>query len=413
MVDVNSPSKPSYLGRLSGMSGPAAAFSKRGAASRRPLPLDGSLPAASTADLYVDLGRPWAGANIPGLDGLRAISILLVMVSHSGLQNVVPGVFGVTIFFFISGFLITSLLLAEYETTKAISIKRFYLRRILRLYPPLLVYIAAMSAIWAARGFSTDVTGLLGALFYFANYLFAVWPEHVAVYGAHLWSLSVEEHFYLVFPLLFVLGVGRNRIVLCFLIAAALVIRIIETHFGASETYTTVATECRFDTILSGCVTAMVVNGRGADRLVRLAVHPMAVIIALCAILSTLVIRDPTFRQTLRFTIQNAALVPIVLSAVFTPRYLAAKTMLNWRPVKWIGVLSYSLYLWHYAVFDLARAALGEAPALIQYGIGWLLAFCVALLIYFLVERPVFKLRRLAGSKAHEQIAGSVSAMDR
>jgi peptidoglycan/LPS O-acetylase OafA/YrhL len=367
---------------------------------------------SSVADLYLEVGKPRFGFNIPGLDGLRAISILLVMMSHSGLQNILPGVFGVTIFFFISGFLITSLLIAEHNTTNAVSIRRFYLRRILRLYPPLLTYAIAMSVIWAARGFSIDFIGLLGALFYFANYLYAVWPEHVVVYGAHLWSLSVEEHFYLFFPLLFALGIGRNRIALCLLIAVALVIRITEAHLGASETYTSVATECRYDTILAGCVTAIVVNDRGADRLVRLAVHPIVVIVALCAILSTLVIRDSTFRQTFRFTIQNIALIPIVLSAVFTPRYLAVKTMLNWRPVKWIGVLSYSLYLWHYALFDLAKAALGEAPAVIQYSIGWLLAFCVALMIYFLVERPVFRLRRLAGSKAHEHITGS-SAMQR
>jgi peptidoglycan/LPS O-acetylase OafA/YrhL len=146
---------------------------------------------------------------------------------------------------------------------------------------------------------------------------------------------------------------------------------------------------------------------------VRIAVHPTVVIVALCAILSTFVIRDPTFRQTFRFTIQNIALVPLVLSAVFTPRYLAVKAILNWKPVKWIGVLSYSLYLWHYALFDFASAALDEAPGVIRYGIGWLLAFCVALVIYFLVERPVFKLRRLAGSKAHENITGSSLAVDR
>jgi peptidoglycan/LPS O-acetylase OafA/YrhL len=229
---------------------------------------------SSVTDLYWEVGKPRFGFNIPGLDGQRAISILLVMVSHSGLQNIVPGVFGVTIFFFISGFLITSLLVEEHNTANAVSIKRLYLRRVFRLYPPLLTYIAAMSVIWAARGFSTDYIGLLGALFYFANYLYAVWPEHVVVYGAHLWSLSVEEHFYLFFPLLFALGIGRNKIALCLLIAAALAIRIIEAHLGAAETYTSVTTECRYDTILAGCVTAIAVNSRGGDRLVRLAVHP-------------------------------------------------------------------------------------------------------------------------------------------
>jgi peptidoglycan/LPS O-acetylase OafA/YrhL len=367
----------------------------------------------STADIYLEVGKPRVGFNIPGLDGLRAISILLVMVSHSGLQNLVPGVFGVTIFFFISGFLITSLLVAEYDRTKTVSIKRFYLRRILRLYPPLLTYIVAMSVVWVARGLCTDFTGLLGALFYFANYLYAVWPQHVVVYGAHLWSLSVEEHFYLLFPLLFVMGIGRNKTALCLLIAMALVIRIVETNLGASDTYTSVATECRYDTILAGCVTALAVNSPGSDRFVHLVIHPLVVIVALCAILSAFVIRDQAFRQTFRFTIQNIALVPLVLSVVYTRRYLAVKTILNWQPVKWIGVLSYSLYLWHYALFDSSKAQLADASEIVQYGVGWLLAFCVALLIYFLVERPMFKLRRLAGSAAHEQIESSSSAVAR
>lgn len=367
----------------------------------------------STTDLYLDFGKPWFGNNIPGLDGLRAVSILLVMLSHSGLQNAVPGVFGVTIFFFISGFLITSLLLAEHRATKTVSIGRFYLRRILRLYPPLVVYVTAISAIWATRGFSTDFIGLFGALFYFANYLYAIWPEHVVVYGAHLWSLSVEEHFYLFFPLLFVLGIGRSKTVLCLLIAGATMVRLIEVHFGVTETYTSVATECRYDTILTGCLTAIVVNSRGDDRLMRLAVHPMVVVIALCVLLSTFVVRDPAFRQTFRFTIQNVALVPLVLAAVFTPRYLMMKAVLNWRPVKWIGVLSYSLYLWHYSLFDFARALLDRAPNVVQYSVGWLLAVCVALAIYFLVERPMFMLRRFAGSRAHENIADPGLAVDR
>jgi peptidoglycan/LPS O-acetylase OafA/YrhL len=369
-----------------------------------------SVKSAPVTDLYLEFGKPRLGSNIPGLDGLRAISILLVMLSHSGLQSVVPGVFGVTIFFFISGFLITSLLLAERKATNTISIRRFYLRRVLRLYPPLLTYIIAMSVVWAAQGLAPDFIGLFGALFYFANYLYALWPEHVAVYGAHLWSLSVEEHFYLFFPLLFVLGMGRNKIALCVLIALALAIRVIETHFGMSETYTSVATECRYDTILTGCLTAIVVNSGGNHRLLRLAVHPMVVVLALCVVLSTFVIRDPTFRQTFRFTMQNAALVPLVLAAVFTPRYLAVKAILNWTPVKWIGVLSYSLYLWHFALFDLAKAVVSEAPAVIQYSIGWPLAFCAALLIYFLVERPMFRLRRWAGSRAHENIRVGGSA---
>ena len=155
------------------------------------------------------------------------------------------------------------------------------------------------------------------------------------------------------------------------------------------------------------------VNSPGNHRLMRVAVHPAVVVVALCVVVSTFVIRDPTFRQTFRFTIQNIALVPLVLSAVFTSRYLAAKAILNWKPVKWIGVLSYSLYLWHFMLFDFAKAGLDGAPAVVQYSIGWLLAFCVAIAIYFLVERPMFRLRRLAGSRAHENIANPGSVVDR
>lgn len=83
-------------------------------------------------------------SNIPGLDGVRAVSILIVMISHSGMENLVPGVLGVTIFFFLSGFLITSLLFDEYGQNGCINIPSFYVRRFLRLYPPLLVYIGSI-----------------------------------------------------------------------------------------------------------------------------------------------------------------------------------------------------------------------------------------------------------------------------
>jgi peptidoglycan/LPS O-acetylase OafA/YrhL len=187
----------------------------------------------------------------------------------------------------------------------------------------------------------------------------------------------------------------------------ALVIRLTAAHLGATETYTSVATECRFDTILAGCFTAIVLNKPTSDQLIRFAVHPVTVVIALFAVLSTFVIRDTYFRQTFRFTIQNIALIPLVLAAVVTPRYLTVKRILNFQPVKWIGVLSYSLYLWHFAMFDLAKATLGERPEIVRYGVGWLLAFCIAVAIYVLVERPMFKLRRLAGSRTHEQFAGA------
>src|SRR5512137_1246135 len=98
-------------------------------------------------------------SNIPGLDGVRAVSILTVMLSHSGLRFA-PGVLGVTIFFFLSGFLITSLLLDEYSKHATINIPQFYARRFLRLYPPLLVYIVTVLAVLLFVQNGIDTVGL-------------------------------------------------------------------------------------------------------------------------------------------------------------------------------------------------------------------------------------------------------------
>ena len=121
-------------------------------------------------------------SNIPGLDGVRAISILMVMLSHSGF-HFIPGVLGVTIFFFLSGFLITSLLLDEYDKHGTINIPEFYARRLLRLYPPLLVYIAIVLAGLLFLRKDVDPVGLAGVLFYFANYLYALQTHHLDAFG--------------------------------------------------------------------------------------------------------------------------------------------------------------------------------------------------------------------------------------
>jgi peptidoglycan/LPS O-acetylase OafA/YrhL len=141
---------------------------------------------------------------IPSLDGLRALSVLLVVVAHAGYGNVVPGGLGVTIFFFLSGYIITTLLLEEHERTGEIGIRNFYIRRVLRLLPPLLLTLAIAYALTSA-GLSPggiSIGGFLAQLFYFANY-YAIFldpgktiPEGTVV----LWSLAVEEHFYIFYP---------------------------------------------------------------------------------------------------------------------------------------------------------------------------------------------------------------------
>ena len=149
---------------------------------------------------------------IPSLDGLRAISVLLVVLGHSGLDAIVPGGLGVTIFFFLSGYLISTLMLAEHDKTGGINILHFYARRVFRLMPPLIVSLAIAYGLtysgWLAGGITSK--GLAAQLLYFANYYGLFYdPGNTVPDGTGiLWSLAVEEHFYIFYPLLMALLLG-------------------------------------------------------------------------------------------------------------------------------------------------------------------------------------------------------------
>ena len=137
---------------------------------------------------------------MPALDGLRALSILLVIVAHAGLERYVPGGLGVVIFFVISGYLITGQIIDEVEANGILSIKTFYLRRFFRLAPALAAYIALFSILPLITGQPFTSLQFLSGVFYFANYykIFIGYPPLNPF--PILWSLAIEEHFYLFFP---------------------------------------------------------------------------------------------------------------------------------------------------------------------------------------------------------------------
>src|SRR5580704_3843554 len=159
--------------------------------------------------------RPDKSRHIPTLDGWRALAILLVIAHHAGTAFYGEkeyyassptrfGIWGVPVFFGLSGILITKLLLEEFDRTGAISLKNFYIRRAFRILPPASLYVLCV----AALGLVVSRTEFVGSLLFFRNYL----PDSIAgLYTAHFWSLAVEEHFYLIWPGLLVwLGVRRR-----------------------------------------------------------------------------------------------------------------------------------------------------------------------------------------------------------
>lgn len=343
---------------------------------------------------------------IPSLDGLRAVSITLVLLAHAGVSDLIPGGFGVTVFFFLSGFLITTLMTREQDRHGSVALRAFYLRRVVRLGPPILVTMVAATALALAGLAEGDLSpaAYLSQLFFVYNYYALSDGAASSVAGLEiLWSLSVEEHFYLVWPVLFI-GIARGwfglRAVLALLVAI-LVWRAVRVFaFGHDEWEIYISTDTRFDSLLYGCLLALLVWRGEADRLfpdtplVRL---PL-IAAALAVILATFLVRDEVFRSTLRYTLQGIALMPLFHYAVRRPQDLIFQP-LNWAPVRMIGVWSYTIYLCHFVIIH-ALAHTGVArigdPAMLVLSVALSCAFAAA--VHRFAEQPLKPLRsRLTG----------------
>jgi len=335
---------------------------------------------------------------IPSLDGIRAVSIALVFVAHVGWGHVVPGGFGVTIFFFLSGYLITTLLFREYETSGRISLNAFYLRRVFRLGPPLLLTMAAASLLVVtglAEG-DLDPATFASQIFFYYNYWSLSDAAGSSVEGLGiLWSLAVEEHFYLVWPSIFLL-IARKRISSRHVLIGLSVIllwRVVRFYLlGHSAWDVYISTDTRIDSILFGCLLAMIVNSGAASRFFPdgVAARYLVMAVAIIVLLLCFVVREEGFRSTLRYTLQGLALMPLFYYAIFRPEDPLFR-WLNGRVIRRIGVYSYTIYLCHFVIiYALERTELETAARVIlalALSIGW------AALVNELVEKPLKPLR--------------------
>lgn len=360
------------------------------------------------APLYLTPERtPASHGYVPSLDGLRALSILFVMVGHLVSGKLAPGGFGVQVFFVISGFLIARLMLAEQKETGGVSLPRFYLRRFLRLYPVTLVYSLAVVGVFLATGLAFHWGELFSVLGYYSNYYY-LWYERVHPGTPDLpfgifWSLAVEEHFYLLFPPLFLLLKGRaDRLFWAMLAVCAggLVLRLVagslDPQLIASRALY-YRTEFRIDAIAWGVLLAAACEtGWGRALLARLA-QPAAFGLGLALLASTFVLRDPFFRETWRYSLQGASLFVLFAGVLFSPRYRRVQQALNLAPIVWIGRLSYSLYVWHLCTPDLSRALLPHAGPAVQIAAQFALSFLLAALSYYGLEQPLARWRRRLG----------------
>ena len=349
--------------------------------------------------------------EIPSLDGLRAGSILLVMCSHFISGKLFPGGLGVLVFFVISGFLITRLLLAEKKETGTVSLVRFYARRMLRLYPLIVLYVACVVVVGLLVGIDIHLGEITAALLYYANYYYDSTQMDVAEMRLPLqilWSLSVEEHFYIVFPsLLILLSCDMRRLipVVIAILVGALAWRLWMAHLQPDYLTTKFfyeRSEMRMDALGSGVLLAACCETPSGRALLLRLTHPAFVVAAASLVLACLVYRDLWFRETWRYTILNSAIAILVAGVLFSDRYRLLSTVLNNPIVVTIGRLSYSLYIWHFGVYFIL--GLFDIAPFANIVLSFALSFIVAFLSYTFIEQPFVGLRHRFGSARKEAL---------
>ncbi len=366
-----------------------------------------------------------AAFSIPSLDGFRTVAFMAVFFSHTADlgDRFIPGGLGVTIFFFLSGYLITTLMRRESERTGSINFKSFYMRRILRIFPPFYA-VFAIGLFLTAIGVLVDHptwAAIAAQLFYYANYQIAFVGFDGFYSGSSIfWSLAVEEHFYFLFPFLY-WGMLRLKLArstqayiiwgLCALNLVwrlVLVFAFVKPGLVPAE-YLEYASDARFDSMLFGCALAVHGNpsldhgGAVTDSRWRSWGLP----VSLGLLLLSLVVRDPVFRMTLRYTIQGLALYPIFICAI---RYA------DWGPFRWLnlawvkklGQLSYLLYLTHFTVlagfspyfkriyFPLNQGEKFQSnplDLLLYMALCFGVSLAVSVTLHYAVERPALKLK--------------------
>lgn len=349
----------------------------------------------------------------PGLDGLRAIAVVVIMIVHAGYllapayaDRLLPGGFiGVDLFFALSGFLITTLLIEERATTGQTGVLAFYRRRAFRLLPALaaVALVHGAWALWVGIDIGLELASLLAIAFYVSNWVQALgWPMAAGL--GHTWSLAIEEQFYLVWPAIFVV-VARRRLsprkvllVIAALVVAVCVWRaVVWTGLRPDWARAYVRTDLRLDALLAGVALAFArAQGLLPAALLRRAA-PFAWLVFLVGLIT--VHRDDDALYFGGYTVVSVVSGLMVWSACSAP--LAVRLLSNPVPV-WVGRRSYGLYLWHLPIY-IAIGYAGHAtlfqesnpgrpwPVSVVVASSIIATVVVAALSYRYVEQPFLR----------------------
>jgi peptidoglycan/LPS O-acetylase OafA/YrhL len=332
--------------------------------------------------------------HLPALDGLRAVAVFMVIGYHFGLP--IPGDLGVSAFFVLSGFLITWLLLSEHDTAGKISLRNFYSRRVLRIFPAYYFFIATSLIIDHFRGHFWDRALILSGFFYVVNYFNAT-HGHPSTSISHAWSLGIEEQFYVLWPL-GVIALARCRrpralAVLTIIILAVAAWRsfvYLGLHSGPAYPYN--AFDTRFDNLAVGCFLALCAGQpwflQFAPTVARSALLPLVTVALLTVSRSGI----HSYHYSIGFTVDAVLVLVLLVQLLLLHRHPLWSWLQN-PVVRYLGTVSYPLYLWHAWGLGVGQR-LHMLPPVGQFIVGVAVCIAVASGSYFVIEKPFLSLKK-------------------
>ncbi len=357
-----------------------------------------------------------AHRRLPCLDGLRCLSVLLVLIAHSRdvihypaakldplVRWIPPGTTGVQVFFVLSGFLITFLLLKEKQKHGDVSLKLFYVRRALRILPAYVAFLIVVAIIQITGPLEVNGSSWFALVAYLVNFI------HTPKIAEHVWSLSVEEQFYLLWPFLFWFFLVKNErpmkalIVLLIPVVVAPVGRVIGSRNPDSLLFNEFSFFNHFDSLAFGCLLAFLFGYRGLTSTALFEKKWPVLIASLALILipHLLIVTSTASALTIPFASTLSALgIALLIGFVLFHPGCFAVSWLNFKPIALVGVWSYSIYLWQ-QLYCTNPALLGfeSTPRFLAFPYWLVPVFATAIASYYLVEQPFLKLKNRWGAR--------------
>jgi peptidoglycan/LPS O-acetylase OafA/YrhL len=365
--------------------------------------------------------------RIPSLDGLRALSIFLVVSLHTlqrysihhhvglGWYALFNGGLGVSIFFVISGFLITSLLLQEQRKRGSISLRGFYLRRAFRILPPLYFYLGVVVLLGIVGRVDLNRSDIVSSAFFFHNF-----AENSTMWSVeHLWSISVEEQFYVVWPLILFACMRRQGIAgrfaaaafPAFILAASPFARVFFGHQKNHLMHSIGVKYLNYDFLMFGCLVALLQHTPTFESIYQKATRVWWLPPAVIAVCSVLWARyENYFTLPIGYTLAGASIAVFLLWCKRNPSSVIGRA-LNWAPIVRIGVLSYSIYIWQTLFLHVQNSRVFAPLSFVgSFPANWLGFYALACFSYYVIEQPSLQLRRRLIGSLHIYAAKRQSA---